>query len=209
MTTSTTHLFFIIDKSGSMQPRVSQVYSGFKEFIEEQKTIGGSDSVSVVFFNTGSDLVLDKVPLADVVELEPGTYRPSGCTALYDAMGKVLSRLKEGHAEGEEAILIVITDGEENSSFEFSQQNIRELISETKEFVKTVFLGSNQDAVLNGANLGIDVSLDYVDNNLQTAMRGTSAAVNRYRSAGGTESITFTQTEREVSMGTENTEPYH
>lgn len=202
---TTTHIYFIIDQSGSMEPRVPQVYSGFKEFIQDQKSIGCEGIVSVLFFNTGSELVMDKMPLKDVKELEPGSYRPSGCTALYDAMGTALSRLKEEHGETK-TIMIVITDGEENSSFQFQQQNIRDLINDTKAYVKTVFLGSNQDAVLNGANLGIDVSMDYLDNNLETAMRGTSAAVNRYRSAG-TESIEFTQTEREISMGSDNTQP--
>lgn len=193
-----THLFFIIDRSGSMEPRISQVHGGFREFIQEQKRTSAAGIVSVLFFDTESKLVIDKKPLDEIYELEKNSYIPGGCTALYDAIGKTLSNIKK--KDGEEIIVIVITDGEENSSVLYNQRKIKNLIKETKDFVKIVFMGSNQDAILNGKNLGVDVSLDFDDDNLQTAMRNTSAAVSRYRSQA-TQTIEYTQIERETSVG--------
>jgi hypothetical protein len=99
-------------------------------------------------------------------------------------------------------ILLVMTDGEENSS-RMSSQQLQALMEETKDKVEIVYMGSNQDAILNGQNYGArqSASLLYADDSLGEAMRATSGAVGRVLS-GRTRTVEYTDLERGSSAGT-------
>ena len=196
----------VVDKSGSMDDRQKIVVSGINEFIQQQKADlleGTTCSVSLFFFNNCIQTIFENKPLEDVLEITLDEYQPSGTTALNDAFGTCLSRIYEIPVEPtKKRILLVITDGEENSSKQFTTEKLKLLIERTKEKVEIVYMGSNQDAILNGSHYGAsrESSLNYSDEFLGEALRATTNAVGRIVSGRST-TVEYTQLERDISRG--------
>lgn len=192
------NIYYILDKSGSMADRTDKVISGLNEFIQEHKKIEEDCVVSMYAFNMDLEVLFENKPISEVQVLQKDAYRPNGCTALLDAMGHVLQKIPLD----KKSVLIILTDGEENSSSKYTASSILDMIESRKENLNIVYMGSNQDAILNGCNIGANKrsSLLYRDSHLQEAMRCTSAAVKRYRT-NETEGIVYTPVERETSYG--------
>src|SRR5262249_15691973 len=110
---------------------------------------------SLTLFDTAVAMKYSAVPLAEVAKLDDTSYRPSGNTALLDAVGNTVQVV---NTDGfDKTITVIMTDGAENSSREWSLQGIREVIR-SKEAAGNwtfVFLGANVDAFTQGANLGV------------------------------------------------------
>ena len=158
-----TEIVCIIDKSGSMHSIKNDAIGGFNTFIGEQKKLEGKANVSLVLFNTEYSPVYYNKPLNDVEALNESTFKPAGGTALLDAIGRTLNELmtKEGSEIAPDKYLVVIlTDGEENSSREYTNEAIKKIIEDlrTKGNWEFVYLGANQDAFRVAGGMGISVS---------------------------------------------------
>lgn len=148
----------IVDKSGSMCDCVEQTISGFNDqiskirslqndFPEQEISIGlttFSDEVSHHFF---------QCPPEAVRMLNTDTYRPNGSTALLDAIGLSVRQIETEiqHYPKElntTAIIVILTDGHENSSKFFNLETIRKTISRLEETGKWTFsfIGATLDA---------------------------------------------------------------
>jgi len=140
--------------------------------------------------------IQDKVPITDVSLLTESEYRPTNGTALYDAMIDVLDKMH--NFEGRK-LFVVITDGMNNSGSK-TATDLQEKIESMA--VEIVYMGSNQDAILHGAQVGArqDATLEYDDHHFLEAMDSMGNAVSRMRS-GETQAIEFTELERSVSGG--------
>ena len=150
-----TEMLFILDRSGSMSGLEKETIGGFNSLIEKQKKIEGSAVVSTVLFDGEMDVIHDRVPLEKIKELTEKEYYARGCTALLDAVGhsvkhirKVQKNLPE-EEKPEKTIVVITTDGEENSSCEYSLEKVKRLLSRMQEKHKWefLFLGANIDAV--------------------------------------------------------------
>lgn len=160
---------------------------GFNEFLNQQKQTPGECRLLLAQFDDKYEVVLDK-PLAEVPPLNDSTFVPRAMTALFDAMGKTIIDLGQKlDAMPEEdrpdrVLLATITDGQENSSTEFSQADIKRMVGEqtAKYQWDFVFIGANQDAVLTAAGFGIrpDAALSYNANARSVA--AMSASLSRY-----------------------------
>lgn len=146
----------ILDKSGSMNSKVQDVIGGFNLYISELgKELAVEYGFTLTLFDTAVAMKYNSVPLAQVAKLDESSYRPSGNTALLDAIGNTVQTVNT--AGFDKIITVIMTDGEENSSREWTLQGIRELV-QSKESVGNwtfVFLGANLDAFTQGANLGV------------------------------------------------------
>jgi hypothetical protein len=149
----------ILDKSGSMSTKVQDVIGGFNLYLDElAKELAVDYGFSLTLFDTVVEMKYKAVPLAKVAKLDDVTYRPSGNTALLDAIGNTVQTV--GTDGFDKTITVIMTDGEENSSREWTLQAIRELIR-SKEAAGNwtfVFLGANLDAVAQGTNLGVPMA---------------------------------------------------
>lgn len=157
-----TELVIIIDKSGSMNSLKEDVVGGFNSLIEEQKKDEGEVLVSLIAFNDEQYLVYDHEDIKNIKPLEVKNYKPSGCTALLDAIGHAITDIERFHKVlkddiPEHTIFSIMTDGLENSSYHFTYKMVKELINEYKrkgwEFI---FQAANIDANLEGERLGIE-----------------------------------------------------
>ena len=193
------NIYYILDKSGSMTERADKVISGINEFIQEHKKIDQEEcKVSLYFFNMDLEILFENKPIAEVELLTREKYNPIGCTALLDAMGHVIQKIPLD----QKSVLIIVTDGEENSSSKYTSSCILDMIESRKNSLHIVYMGSNQDAILNGSKIGAHRTscLMYKDHHIEEAMRCTSAALKRYRT-NETDGIVYTPVERETSVG--------
>lgn len=154
-------LVFILDRSGSMHGLEADTIGGFNSLIEKQKKLGGDCRVSMVQFNDRTKLVLDRMPLERVRLMRPAEFSPSGSTALYDAIGKGISAVMQKQLLDEKpmdkTMFVIITDGEENSSVQYSPSRLKRMIRnlEKKQNWEFLFIGANMDAAFNAEQLGI------------------------------------------------------
>lgn len=134
-----TEATFIIDRSGSMSPKIEQVVSGFNAFIKEQKELAGECFITFTQFDDVYEVVYENKNVTDVELMTQADFEPRGMTALYDAIGKTINVLGERYREMEEldrpdnVVLGIITDGGENASQEFTKNRIKEMIEHQEE----------------------------------------------------------------------------
>ncbi len=174
-----TEIIAILDRSGSMSHLVADTLGGFNAYIDEQKKVDGECNVSLVTFGSEYTPIYGSTPLDNVVELTTEQYRISGMTAMNDAIGKATVDAGQRFAAMNEAdrpekvIVLIITDGAENSSREYSQSAIKAMITEqeNKYSWEYVFLGANIDTKQVASNLGMKMSnvATYSDTAIGTA----------------------------------------
>lgn len=158
-----TEMIFILDKSGSMAGLEADTTGGFNSLIEKQKKEEGEAFVSTILFNTETYVIHDRKDVNKVEPLTEKEYSVGGGTALLDALGKEITHIENIHKYAREedvpehTIFVITTDGEENSSREFSKEKIKSMIeSKQKESGwEFLFLGANIDAITTAQTYGI------------------------------------------------------
>lgn len=146
-----TDITVILDRTGSMAGIAPDMIGGFNSFITEQKKLPGICRVSLLQFDTEAiEWVYQAKDLKDVPDL---VLVPRGGTPLWDAVGRGVTESGERLAKLDEAsrpghvLVMVITDGEENSSHEWNADQVKALITEQKDKYKWsfTFLGAGLD----------------------------------------------------------------
>lgn len=157
-TKQVTRALIIQDKSSSMGGRVKQTIDGYNEYIS---SLAEDDSdelyLTLIQFDHEYEIVEDSTAIGKVEPLDNSRYQIRGSTALYDAVGRGINELKGDLNKGERAIVVIMTDGEENSSNEFDQRSISRLIEKCEEegHWTFVFLGAGQNAWSGGQAMGL------------------------------------------------------
>lgn len=167
-----TELVFILDRSGSMAGLEKDTIGGYNAMLEKQRNIPGDCVITTVLFDNCYELLHDRIDIRAVRPITEKEYFVGGCTALLDAIGKTIHKIaaaQKNTAEdyrAEKVMFVIITDGAENSSREYSSDRVKAMIEKEKtrygwEFV---FLGANIDAVETAGRFGIgaDRAVDYV-----------------------------------------------
>lgn len=159
-----TELVFVLDRSGSMSGLESDTIGGFNSMINKQKEEPGEAVVTTVLFDDKYEVIHDRFQIGMIRPLTETDYYARGCTALLDAVGKTIDkirRIQKYLPEGERAekvIFVIMTDGLENSSREYSCRRLQDIIKHQKEKYnwEFIFLGANMDAVEEAGKFGID-----------------------------------------------------
>ncbi|WP_330228098.1 VWA domain-containing protein [Nocardia sp. NBC_00508] len=149
----------LLDRSGSMQSIKSDTEGGFAAYIEQQREVPKSIEVTLAQFDTEYECLYANRPIAEV---PPPSLQPRGMTALYDAVGKLVTDVGADLAKRPEqerpgtVIVVVLTDGHENSSKEWSHAAVKSLITQQQDVYNWtfLFLGANMDAVAIGTEMG-------------------------------------------------------
>jgi hypothetical protein len=161
-----TEIVTILDRSGSMRNLIYDTIGGFNNFIEEQKKLPGEANVTTVLFNYRYELLHDRVNLKYVKPITDKEYFVGGSTALLDVVGKTintigatLNAMKEEDRPSK-VIMLIITDGEENSSKEFNKDQIKEMVERQQNVYNWQFLffGANIDSFAVASSIGIDLN---------------------------------------------------
>ncbi|ALS78636.1 hypothetical protein AUO94_08160 [Planococcus kocurii] len=164
MKNETTELVFILDKSGSMAGLEQDTIGGFNALIEKQRKLSGDIHVTTVLFNQGYELLHDRISLKSVSPLAEKDYQVGGMTALLDAIGSTIqkiSNVQKSTVQEQRAgkvMVVITTDGLENSSCEYTYKKIHEMIAMQKKQAhwEFIFLGANIDAVATARQFGVN-----------------------------------------------------
>lgn len=150
------NIFFILDKSGSMEILREQVVSGYNSFMKDQREKGGQTRVTFIQFNESRHVIFEGADINSVPDLSYATFQPDGTTALNDAVGFVVTQHLNTCSDDETNIIAILTDGAENSSKEYTGAQVKELLARAQaKNWEVLFLGANMraDTVIN--NYGI------------------------------------------------------
>lgn len=183
-------IVYIVDESGSMLPLKSDAIGGFNSSIEEQKRLEDEANVTLVLFNDVYKIPIYRVNLNSIESLTENTFIPKGMTALNDAIGRTIFEFDRMKSEGkvDKVIFCILTDGQENSSKEFSSTDIKEMKEKVEREYgwEFLFLAANQDAFITNNNYGFygsNVATYSADSiGVASAFAGVSKKVHDYRS---------------------------
>jgi hypothetical protein len=156
-----TDLTLVIDRSGSMSACKDDAQGGVNEFIKRQKEVPGDCNFTLVQFDTIYEFLHTAKPIREV-SLDY-VLHPRGGTALLDAVGRAIRETGERLSKMTEkdrpalVVFVIVTDGQENSSKEFTKAKVKEMIEHQQKNYnwKFSYLGANQDAFAEGGALGI------------------------------------------------------
>ena len=160
----------ILDASGSMESIYNQALSGVNETIQtirmgQKEHPGFQQILTLASFNSGKNYLNVKysaTPIDEVKEITKEDYIACGCTALYDAMGEMISELKRKTTLEDRVLVTVITDGYENASQHWSGPQIKSLVEELRRTGWTfTYIGANQDVEAVAGSMGIRNSLSF------------------------------------------------
>jgi uncharacterized protein YegL len=155
----------VLDESGSMSGLREATIAGANAWIADQRKDGPDDLLTLVMFDAPADpaaprvrVKLDGVPLKEVADLTHRDYAPNGGTPLYDAIGTTLGRIEaDERAKDRTVVVVVMTDGLENQSVEYTRAAIAARIEQKERDGWTImYLGANQDAKAVAESLSID-----------------------------------------------------
>jgi hypothetical protein len=195
------HIAIVLDRSGSMQSVKTDTEGGLRSFLATQAEAPGETTVSLYQFDDQYEAVYENATLADVPDF---TLAPRGMTALFDAVGRTISAVgaqlaarPEGERPGE-VIVVILTDGQENASREFSLDAVKGQIAVQQDDYgwKFVFLGADQDAFEAAGGMGIarGTTLSYASANTTDSMTKAGQMVARGTASG---LYAFTDDERD------------
>ena len=163
MKNNITELVFILDRSGSMSGLESDTIGGFNSMIEKQRAQEGECYVSTVLFDHVSEVLHDRVKLAEIQMMTDRDYTVRGCTALIDAIGGAVRHIANIHKYArpedipERTVFVIMTDGLENASKRYSSDEVKRMIEHEKSKYgwEFLFIGANIDSVETARRFGI------------------------------------------------------
>jgi uncharacterized protein YegL len=205
--TKTTHIGFLVDRSGSMTNMYTNVVEeGLSEFVNEQKKephevkfYGSTFSDELTHLFNGIDLKKETT-----VKEEFNKIVPSGSTAYYDAVVDMIDCIRKNYTINDEVIIVSASDGADNASRRHTLQSMKQTIHKKKRLGwKFAMIGTNnldaeQLSQENGIGRGASLNTAATRGSMQAAFRGLSAGVQRTR-GGQSADIVFTDTERNNS----------
>ncbi len=148
----------VLDKSGSMGDMKRSVVTGYNEFLDTLGKEPAEVRVMRTMFSDDVTVEHEPVPIVAVERLTPQNYRTDGSTALYDGIGISIERLERVLRPGDKAVVVIMTDGDENFSQRWTREPLKQRIAEKQRAGWTfIFLGANTiDARAAGDALGIE-----------------------------------------------------
>ena len=192
-----THITAILDRSGSMSSIRHAVINGFNTFLGDQRDKVGRATMTLVQFDSEApfEVLYRCKDIETAPELSTATYVPRACTPLLDAMGRGMAELDEYLAGLDEAarpehvVFVVITDGLENASREYSHERIARMIDERKERGwQFVYLSADIEAVEEAGGLGFAdasrMAFDRTEIGVHFALDSLSRRLGRMRDCG-------------------------
>ena len=191
----TTHIFLLLDMTGSMQWNKEANIDACNQFIANHQLDSEAEDtvVSLGIFNSniGMERIIREVPLYKAPRIDYEHYRPDGATPLYDAISQAIDLIDSSHGP---VLFIVQTDGKENCSQNATKNDVVEKVkAKTKSGWQFVYLGCDIDATSEGKNLGISAgnTYSYARSDSLEAFNRLSENTRAYLRRGSTASDSF------------------
>jgi|APSaa5957512622_1039677.scaffolds.fasta_scaffold43895_2 Mg-chelatase subunit ChlD len=182
-----TDVVILLDRSGSMAACKSAHEEGIKGLITEQKKDDGIVNFTLIQFDgfDPCEVVYSRVPINTVGDI---VLEPRGSTPLLDAIGLCSNHVSSAidNNEVDQVLVIIVTDGQENTSKEYSKSTIQTLIADKEKGNWTfLYLGANVDAFAEARGLGVAkgraAGYKVNDNNIKAVYRSISSNTSSAR----------------------------
>lgn len=207
MNAKATHISVILDRTGSMQSIREDTIGGFNAFLHEQQAEPGEATLTLVQFDSQDpyEVIHHYQPIQGIPDLTSATYVPRASTPLLDALGRGINDLEKHITDLDQKpariIMVIITDGQENASREFTHAQIKKMIAaKQQENWQFVFLSADLSAINDAARSGIKMSssmaFDKTSQGSERAWSSASARIREYR-ADISDSVDFSEEDRE------------
>ena len=178
-------MVFILDRSGSMGGLESDTIGGFNSMLGEQQAVDGEAVVTTVLFDDRYELLHDRIDIKSVAPLSSKEYTVRGSTALLDAVGETIDKIRLAQKntaedyQAEKVMFVIITDGLENASHKYSADQVKAQIEHQKRKYgwEFIFMGANMDAISEAGRLGINADRAM---NFQADPHGIGVAFNTW-----------------------------
>lgn len=200
------HAHVLLDRSGSMEECRDSTISAFNEYVNTLRADDGiSARVSLTLFDDQSiDLVFDRQKPKDMPKLTRETFVPRGMTPLNDAIGKTADRIdREMLRDGENVAFVILTDGLENASREYSREAVRKLLERVQKEKNwlVIYLGANQDAFAEGAARGTAAAntMTFDVARMPQAVGAAARSTRAYARMASPAAAAFSEEERQAS----------
>lgn len=180
-----TKIGIVLDRSGSMQLKRDDFVGGLRSFINDQKGKDGEARLTLIQFDTvdACEIVVDDVNIDDV-DADKIDLIPRSGTPLLDAVGKSIAHIATKTTKNDDVIMMIITDGEENSSREWTRDALKQaIVSKEKEKWSFLFLGAGIDAFAEAGSFGVHQNTCASFSNVGNTYKKMSDKVALYRSA--------------------------
>ena len=208
----TTYAVWIGDRSGSMAGLEKAHSDGYNRFIDEQiKEKTGQFFLTTIRFDNNVEFVNKNVPINSVKKATKETFKARGSTALNDAIGYGINHILKIYEMNNQSsqsnyIIVIMTDGFENSSKEYTDKMIKKMIKDCKmKDISVKFTGANQDAEYTGGKFGLDktqcITFDATPRGMGILFRSVSDSIKRHRSVGYSE---FSKLDKQKNNGYED-----
>ena len=151
------YVTLILDESGSMQSCKGAAIAGFNQYVATLRSEPAETRVTLTLFNSGKTEVRYRhASVLAVQELDVETYRPRDTTPLYDAIGGTLTAAKQEAPATARKLCVILTDGMENASQEYTRKQVFDLIKKCEKQGWTfLYLGADHDVWEAGESLGV------------------------------------------------------
>ena len=151
------YVTLILDETGSMQECKGAAIAGFNQYVATLRQEPAETRVTLTLFNSRkTEVRYQAAPVARVHDLDVETYRPRDTTPLYDAIGRTLVSARLQVPAGSRKLCVILTDGEENASKEYSRSQIFDMIKAYENEGWTfLYLGADHDVWAAGEDLGV------------------------------------------------------
>ena len=143
------HSYILLDRTGSMEPIWSEALSSVNAYADGLAALDGGPRVdadiTLAVFDAQDGLQFDVlrkgVDAEDWNDVSSREVNPRGMTPLYDAIGRIVSLAEKDKPE--KAIIVIMTDGEENSSKEMTKTAAKAALDRVRaKGWEVVFLGA-------------------------------------------------------------------
>lgn len=198
--------YILIDRSGSMLSRWGETLNAVNAYAEELRksetrmTVATFDEFQSVANRKVLEVLRDRDPVSEWIPLTNRDASPRGMTPLFDAIGELSSLINKDQPA--RATIMILTDGEENSSKTWNKSTAGELISSWKSRgYDVVFVGADFNAMQEASKVGVafGATLNMSAGNYEAAFRGMASRTMAYASSG--EVVNFTDEDRAVATG--------
>ena len=151
------YITLILDESGSMQSCKGAAIAGFNQYVATLRNEPVETHVTLTLFHSGkTEVRYRRVSAMAVQDLDVETYRPRDTTPLYDAIGGTLTAAKQEVPATARKLCVILTDGMENASQEYTRKQVFDLIKKCeKHGWAFLYLGADHDIWAAGESLGV------------------------------------------------------
>jgi hypothetical protein len=183
---------FVLDETGSMMGYKQATIDGYNEYVDKLR---GEKKFSIMLtrFNSKAIEIGDPEPIKTATKLDDNNYKPDMLTPLYDAIGRTIRKAET--IKGYPATLfVVMTDGLENHSKEFTMQGVFKMIEEKqKDNWQFAYLGANQDAYIESEKIGVPKgsTINYGQGKTEETFAAVAGASASYSRGGSVASSNF------------------